>query len=77
MPQTNSTAQVHGVVKWFDVNKGYGFIARPGEKDVFVHITDVRKSGIDPDDFGEGDKVVFDVVGDAGKLKATALSIER
>ena len=37
---------VEGIVKWFNPDKGYGFI-RPnkGRKDIFVHINDVRASG--------------------------------
>ena len=36
-----------GTVKWFNTTKGYGFIAPvTGEKDVFVHITQVQKSGL-------------------------------
>jgi len=38
-PQGESMAQ--GTVKWFNPSKGYGFIAREGEKDVFVHINDL------------------------------------
>ena len=36
-----------GKVKWFNQTKGYGFIApEEGDKDVFVHITAVRDSGM-------------------------------
>ena len=37
-----------GIVKWFDLNKGFGFISPDSkeEQDVFVHIMDVKKSGI-------------------------------
>lgn len=49
-----------GTVKWFNQEKGYGFIESPGEKDVFVHyqaiISDeMRKS------LNEGDRVEFDL----------------
>ncbi len=37
----------NGTVKWFNTNKGYGFIApENGDKDVFVHISAVEKSGL-------------------------------
>lgn len=46
-----------GNVKWFDAQKGFGFITAE-DKDVFVHISAVRASGIDT--LMEGDSVMFD-----------------
>lgn len=37
---------ITGTVKWFNADKGYGFIAVDGEDDVFVHITAVQDSGM-------------------------------
>lgn len=34
--------RMRGKVKWFDATKGYGFIERPGEKDVFVHFSAIQ-----------------------------------
>jgi CspA family cold shock protein len=36
----------HGLIKWYDPNKGYGFIKLPDGKDVFLHVKELRKSGI-------------------------------
>jgi CspA family cold shock protein len=37
--------RVQGTVKWFNASKGYGFIAREGGEDVFVHYTAIQADG--------------------------------
>jgi CspA family cold shock protein len=50
-----------GSVKWFNNDKGFGFIAREdGQKDCFVHHTAIQGNGYKS--LNEGDKVEFDVV---------------
>ena len=67
-------------VKWFDGTKlGFGFLVRPNHSDVFLHISDLKKSAIDPDDIREGDLLEFDLLpmpqrGD-GKVKAVNIRI--
>ena len=64
-----------GIVKWFDGKKGYGFITRTnGEKDVFVHATDLRKSGIEDEDVDEGQALQFEVATTPRGIKAVKLS---
>ena len=49
-----------GIVKWFDADKGYGFISPDeGGKDLFVHHTEIKVSGFATLD--EGQKVEFEV----------------
>ncbi len=65
-----------GTVKWFNSEKGYGFIQPDdGGKDVFVHVSAVEKAGMRS--LNEGQKIAFEVVADrrtgkssAGNLKA-------
>ncbi|MGH6968117.1 MAG: cold-shock protein [Stellaceae bacterium] len=62
-----------GTVKWFNPVKGYGFIQPDdGQKDVFVHISAVERSGIG--NLQEGQKVSFDIErGQQGKVSAVNL----
>ena len=48
-----------GTVKWFSDQKGFGFIERDGDKDVFVHHSAISGSGFKT--LAEGDQVTFDV----------------
>ena len=49
-----------GRVKWFDAQKGYGFIEREGERDVFVHFSVIQMEGYKSLD--DGEEVEFDIV---------------
>lgn len=63
-----------GTVKWFNAQKGFGFIAPDGGgTDAFVHISVVERAGLS--DLQEGQKVEFDLVADkkSGKMAADNL----
>ncbi len=61
-----------GVVKWFNPEKGFGFIERESGGDVFVHFSDIKADGYRT--LNEGEAVQFDVVeGDRGP-KATSVT---
>ena len=52
--------KVTGKVKWFDNQKGYGFISQDGGPDVFVHHTSIQGGGFKT--LNEGDAVEFEIV---------------
>ena len=62
-----------GTVKWFNSQKGYGFIQpEDGSKDVFVHISAVERSGVGT--LVEGQRVSFELErGNQGKTSAVNL----
>jgi CspA family cold shock protein len=63
-----------GTVKWFNEQKGYGFIQPDnGGKDVFVHISAVEKAGFTG--LAEGAKVSYEVVANRGKESAENLRV--
>ena len=63
-----------GTVKWFNAQKGYGFIEpSDGGNDVFVHISAVEQAGLGS--LKEGQKIKYEVVRDRGKDSAVNLSL--
>lgn len=65
---------VRGRVKWFSSQKGYGFIERENDEDVFVHYSAIQMEGYKTLD--EGEEVEFDVVeGDRGPQAANVVRL--
>jgi cold shock protein len=61
----------HGKVKWFNAQKGFGFIQPDdGSKDVFVHVTAVERAGMQ--NLNEGQKITYDIVADRRTGKSSA-----
>ena len=59
-----------GVVKWFNPEKGYGFISQNDGEDLLVHFSEIKMDGFKTLD--EGQRVSFDVTtGQNGKLQAS------
>ena len=67
--------RVTGTVKWFNGAKGFGFIAREGGEDVFVHYTANRGEGFK--NLEEGQSVEFEVTQGKKGLQATDVVVLR
>jgi CspA family cold shock protein len=60
-----------GTVKWFNSQKGYGFIQPDGgDKDVFVHISAVERAGLST--LNDGQKISYEIVTDRRTGKSSA-----
>jgi len=66
----------NGTVKWFNATKGYGFIQpQDGTADVFVHISDVQKAGLQG--LNENQRVSYDVQrGQQNKMSACNIKVD-
>jgi CspA family cold shock protein len=63
-----------GTVKWFNADKGFGFIEREGNDDVFVHFSAIAGEGFKTLD--EGQRVQFDIVdGSRGPQAANVVKL--
>ena len=63
-----------GKVKWFNPQKGFGFITPDnGNKDIFIHISALEKAGINS--LNENDKVSYDEARNNGKVSAANIKI--
>jgi cold shock protein len=70
--QLGDSAMASGTVKWFNSQKGYGFIQPTGGgRDVFVHISAVERAGLSS--LNEGQHVEFEVEDNRGKTSAVNL----
>lgn len=66
---------MQGKVKWFNAEKGYGFIQREGAKDLFVHFSGIKSEGFKT--LQEGWTVEFDVIiSDRGEQAANVVHVE-
>jgi CspA family cold shock protein len=65
--------RVNGTVKWFNGAKGYGFIAREGGEDVFVHFSAIQGQGFR--NLEEGQSVEFNVEQGQKGLQATNVAV--
>jgi len=71
---SKESAVATGTVKWFNGQKGFGFIQPDnGGKDVFVHISAVEKAGLSG--LNEGQKISYEVVPNRGKESAENLRV--
>jgi cold shock protein len=64
-----------GVVKWFNAEKGFGFIAVEGQADVFVHFSAIKGSGYR--NLEEGQRVSFEVEPGKNGKGPQAANVER
>ena len=67
---------MQGKVKWFNAEKGYGFIQREGAKDLFVHFSGIKSDGFKT--LEEGWTVEFDIItGERGEQAANVVRVEK
>jgi cold shock protein len=66
-------ARTQGTVKWFNAEKGFGFISREGGEDLFVHYTEIQGTGYRSLD--EGAKVEFDITDGKKGKQASAVRV--
>ncbi len=68
------SGRTKGTVKWFNSEKGYGFITPEDGPDVFVHYSEIKGSGYRS--LNEGDKVEFEITdGKKGKQASSVIVI--
>ncbi|GAA0693227.1 MULTISPECIES: cold-shock protein [Clostridium] len=67
-------AEKTGIVKWYDQEKGYGFISCESGNDVFVHHSQIKEKGPEKD-LHEGQNVTFDIT--EGEKGPMAINVQK
>jgi CspA family cold shock protein len=68
--------RVSGVVKWFNADKGYGFITQEDGPDVFVHYSAIQGAGFRT--LEEGERVEFEITeGQKGKQASNVIRVDQ
>lgn len=75
LADTEDDGREEGIVKWFNVSKGFGFITRDNGEDVFVHFRSIRGRG--HRSLQEGQRVKFGVVESTKGLQAEDVTVVR
>lgn len=65
--------RTQGTVKWFNADKGFGFISQPNGDDLFVHYSEIQSSGYRS--LEEGAKVEFEITQGKKGLQASAVKV--
>lgn len=65
--------RMHGTVKWFNSEKGYGFITPENGSDLFVHYSEIQSNGFRS--LNEGDKVEFEITEGRKGKQASAVTV--
>ena len=66
-------ARSTGIVKWFNSEKGFGFVTQEGGPDLFVHYSEIQSNGYRS--LNEGDKVEFDITDGKKGKQASAVTV--
>jgi CspA family cold shock protein len=67
-------AEMTGIVKWYDSEKGYGFISCDQGDDVFVHHSQIKENGSEKD-LHEGESITFDIT--TGQKGPMAVNVQK
>lgn len=66
-------ARTQGTVKWFNGEKGFGFISRPDGDDLFVHYSEIQTAGFRT--LNEGETVEFEITQGKKGLQASSVTV--
>jgi CspA family cold shock protein len=67
--------RTQGTVKWFNGDKGFGFISQDGGEDLFVHYTEIQTAGYRS--LEQGEKVEFTITQGKKGMQASAVTVVR